>query len=949
MEDHSETQILQGRGVWEHYTLQDGLPDMKIECIYEDREGLVWVGTHDGGVACYDGYDFKTFNRRDGLAGNGVFGVLEDRDGCLWFSTNMGLSRYDGEHFETFNPEEPSSFLWGSCMDLEGNLWFGMEGKPGRPPAVCLWDREELAMVYLDEYSEEHDERGYSINDIVMDKEGRIWMGGDGLYCYEGEEFSYVEPFMGLYRQITSLICAKNDDLWVVSMGEIKTKEGKRKNIDNPNHCHFLRVVEGERGEVWFITHGSDLVKHKDNVTIVNDNLKNYNLQRFFIDRAGKLWLGGYGTGLFCYDESKVMIYESKEEYLSEGVNCLAKSKNEIYIGTGNGILKMKIEKELIAASYIVKSNNYNIISMLMSDENTVWAGTRLSSIIKYSKGNIEIIGIPNLHGFSVAELQEDIDSNIWFGFRNGQGLGYCLDGQIFRLPLTKQDEYPIFVGALEVDKTGCLWIGSASPTSWDGVCKYDGDSFIRIPGISGCSIHALCMGENGLLWIGTNEGLYSYATESGKISNYARREGLPCEIVTVIVESKDGTLWLGTEGGGVCCFDGKVFQAITISENLDYNIINDIVEDDTGKMWFATTGGLVQYSRQKSKPKVWIKTVIADQVDVTAKSIDLPKTTKSIRINLKGYSSIDNIRSLVYRYRLQGVGSGWEQTNKNLIEFTNIDPGDYTLCVQAVDQDLNYSSIERMRMKISEAPWISALSQEKNGKKKENKNQLNKGNLLLVDPDESVTKYCNSFLRRAGFNVLQANTMEEGYHILINHEIDIMLVDLSMLSDAVYDIFNSARQHNIEVIVLTEFEDLVDGTKDRLGIFNYIVKPFQGKQLLSLVEKTLVIARDPLLEYIRLNIGVIRSREDVAKQFKVTPNTLSNRIYKIAGCSFSEYIKTCRIQAAQVLLINSDLNVKQIALRVGFDTSEGFIRAFGKSTGQSPLQYRKELLALAI
>ena len=52
--DENQPIEIQSRGIWEHYTLQDGLPDMKIECIYEDREGMLWVGTHDGGVACYD-------------------------------------------------------------------------------------------------------------------------------------------------------------------------------------------------------------------------------------------------------------------------------------------------------------------------------------------------------------------------------------------------------------------------------------------------------------------------------------------------------------------------------------------------------------------------------------------------------------------------------------------------------------------------------------------------------------------------------------------------------------------------------------------------------------------------------------------------------------------------------------------------------------------------------
>ncbi|MFH1570954.1 MAG: two-component regulator propeller domain-containing protein, partial [Gemmatimonadota bacterium] len=50
---------LQGRGIWRQYTIADGLPDMKIECVYEDSRGDLWIGTHDRGVVRYDGFEFQ--------------------------------------------------------------------------------------------------------------------------------------------------------------------------------------------------------------------------------------------------------------------------------------------------------------------------------------------------------------------------------------------------------------------------------------------------------------------------------------------------------------------------------------------------------------------------------------------------------------------------------------------------------------------------------------------------------------------------------------------------------------------------------------------------------------------------------------------------------------------------------------------------------------------------
>jgi serine phosphatase RsbU (regulator of sigma subunit) len=62
------------------------------------------------------------------------------------------------------------------------------------------------------------------------------------------------------------------------------------------------------------------------------------------------------------------------------------------------------------------------------------------------------------------------------------------------------------------------------------------------------------------------------------------------------ILEDKTGNLWFGTNGGGVCCYDGKSFTTFTEKEGLSNNIVWSILEDKTGNLWFGTNGGVCRY-----------------------------------------------------------------------------------------------------------------------------------------------------------------------------------------------------------------------------------------------------------------------------------------------------------------------------------------------------------------
>jgi hypothetical protein len=85
-----------------HLTIKDGLPSNAVYCVLKDARGIIWIGT-DAGLVKYDGFQLKTFTKKNGLAGNFIRDIKEDKQGNLWIACyGDGLSRYDGKKFKNF-------------------------------------------------------------------------------------------------------------------------------------------------------------------------------------------------------------------------------------------------------------------------------------------------------------------------------------------------------------------------------------------------------------------------------------------------------------------------------------------------------------------------------------------------------------------------------------------------------------------------------------------------------------------------------------------------------------------------------------------------------------------------------------------------------------------------------------------------------------------------------
>src|SRR6267378_5965202 len=76
------------------YTVVDGLPQSQVNVIIEDKQGYLWIGTN-GGLARFDGRDFKVYNTLDGLSSNFITSLLIDRNQNLWIVHPKGITKFD--------------------------------------------------------------------------------------------------------------------------------------------------------------------------------------------------------------------------------------------------------------------------------------------------------------------------------------------------------------------------------------------------------------------------------------------------------------------------------------------------------------------------------------------------------------------------------------------------------------------------------------------------------------------------------------------------------------------------------------------------------------------------------------------------------------------------------------------------------------------------------------
>src|SRR5579863_1717673 len=121
------------------YGEEEGLKNLAVQAVLQDRAGFLWVGTQDG-LYRYDGNHFTAFTSHDGLPGTRIEALYESADGTLLVSTGRGLARRTHDRFESVALSGRTVIgRQGISSDRNGHLYLATDlglaigdlGKPG--------------------------------------------------------------------------------------------------------------------------------------------------------------------------------------------------------------------------------------------------------------------------------------------------------------------------------------------------------------------------------------------------------------------------------------------------------------------------------------------------------------------------------------------------------------------------------------------------------------------------------------------------------------------------------------------------------------------------------------------------------------------------------------------------------------------------------------------------
>ena len=697
-------------GVWFRFTVEDGLPDTHIECLYQDRRDRMWIGTSDRGVSCFDHKTFATFTHQDGLSGNRVHSIVEDKAGRVWLGTNRGLTWYDDEGFHPLVSSLSHSFLCGGCADAEGGVWFGLAQRLHSPPALAHWDGQQFRLISLTDRAHFH---GESIHALAIDTQGIIWCGGRSLYSYDrmSDIFHRHARFneVASNAEVTGLLARSDGTLWLVTSVGVFVFDGRDFRLLGPrSQLHFLAIEEEPRSETIYLTTCEGALACCDGEQMDFAYRGDLSFSRgLCVDRLGRLWAGTHDRGLHCYDSQRLQVFGSNQGMppATDLTHIAQGDAGTLWTSTEGGLARFDTHRS--SAEKVAIPRCKEITALCLDGDDRVWFGGTGTSLYcyDYDGRRLELIHQPASPD-AISAIAIDEYDRVWFAYQRGAGLGYVEDGQVHWFELAT----PTQIDVLAWSRQGHLWLGSNSADEKHGLYRFDGTTCAKVDSVPACLIFALCEGADGRLWIGTNQGLW--CLNEGRIQHFTRSDGLPCDTITSIIQGRDGRLWMGTEGHGLCGYDGQVFQKVEVPELSLCNTVRDLVEGRDGALYLATKGGLVRYAPQHIPPQAVIVGIEADaSYEVVAdQALRLPSTADCIRIRFEGTSPLDSPSHLIYRYRLDGLESEWRQTTETHVEYPPLQPGTYAFCLQAIDRDLTYSEQIRIHLVVTDDARMNVL-----------------------------------------------------------------------------------------------------------------------------------------------------------------------------------------------------------------------------------------------
>jgi DNA-binding response OmpR family regulator len=244
---------------------------------------------------------------------------------------------------------------------------------------------------------------------------------------------------------------------------------------------------------------------------------------------------------------------------------------------------------------------------------------------------------------------------------------------------------------------------------------------------------------------------------------------------------------------------------------------------------------------------------------------------------------------------------------------------------------------------------------------------------VLIVDDNHDLVDFLTEELN-AEFEVLTSYDGVEALEILRTHEVDVVVTDLMMPHmdgiELCRRIKSSKSTAGIPVIILTAKQDIgteVEGLS--IGADDFLTKPFNNDVLRLKIRRLAEVKRkglqrnllepepepikitsldkqfiDRAVKYVEDNISRSDlSVEELSREIGMSRVNLYKKLLQITGKTPIEFIRLIRLKRGAQYLRESQLNVSEIAYKVGFNNHKYFSKYFHEEYGISPSEYQKK------
>lgn len=600
----------------------------------------------------------KFYSTDKELSNSLVNKVYQDRKGFIWIATENGLNKFDGVRFSIYQHNDKDStslknnYVRTLYEDSKGHFWIGCIN------GLQLYDRSTDSFTEVDIYRKDGRVNPH-ITSIVERTNGEIWLStsGQGIISIRRNENNSLEIRMEteLVERMNSIyLNALYEDsqknLWIATeekgLFRYSPENGELKNYKAPfriNSDDVSSICEDRRGNIFVGTLTGGLFRlsnrYNDLETFAQVSYKkgsNLKIKTLMLDKQGKLYIGTDGDGLKEYNVKENRIEDCEInaapfDFSKSKVHSLIEDKdNNLWMGIfQKGIIL--IPSTLNRFNYYgyksIKKNNIGsscVMALCVDQQGMTWVGTDNDGLYGINEQGEQLVHYnaqphnPHSVPGTIMAIYEDSNNDLWLGSyfsglaKMDKRTGKCtyLTERIQQINNSWNEK----VSCLSEDDNKNLWVGTYGSgiyqikldnykiTYYESTRNENDDWTIdRLPNDW---INSIMKGNDGLIWIGTYNGLACFNPHKNTFINYLNQSNLlPGYVVFSLLEATDGKIWIGTSEG-LICFDKRKenFTYYTVTEGLPSNVVCGLSEDENNNLWISTHHGLSKFIPEKNK-----------------------------------------------------------------------------------------------------------------------------------------------------------------------------------------------------------------------------------------------------------------------------------------------------------------------------------------------------------